>query len=91
MPAPTPKGQVGGHEGCGRVVKLGLGVTNLKVGDRVGIKYIASACLDCGLLFSGGMDKVNMSRELPFGERFRMSSDCSVWVFCSGNVPAVRL
>jgi alcohol dehydrogenase, propanol-preferring len=49
MPFPTPKGQVGGHEGVGKVVKLGPGCesSGLQVGDRVGIKWIASACGHC--------------------------------------------
>lgn len=41
------EGQVGGHEGVGIVVKLGPGVTARQLGDRVGIKWIASSCLTC--------------------------------------------
>lgn len=50
MPHPTPAGQVGGHEGVGKVVKLGPGAetSGLSVGDRVGIKWISSACGHCG-------------------------------------------
>jgi propanol-preferring alcohol dehydrogenase len=35
-------GQVGGHEGIGKVVKMGPGTENssVKVGDRVGIKWV---------------------------------------------------
>ncbi|KAE8336593.1 hypothetical protein BDV24DRAFT_178477 [Aspergillus arachidicola] len=49
LPEPTPKGQVGGHEGVGEVVKLGPGThdSDLNIGDRVGIKLIASACGHC--------------------------------------------
>ncbi|KAF5600626.1 ADH3-alcohol dehydrogenase III [Fusarium pseudoanthophilum] len=49
LPAPTPKDQVGGHEGVGKVVKLGPGVeaTGIKIGDRVGIKWIANCCGRC--------------------------------------------
>lgn len=38
LPFPTQPGQVGGHEGVGEVVKLGLGsdTSTIKVGDRVG-------------------------------------------------------
>ncbi|KAJ3560029.1 hypothetical protein NPX13_g9452 [Xylaria arbuscula] len=45
LPAPTKPGQVGGHEGLGRIVKLGEGSekTGVKVGDRVGVKWVASA------------------------------------------------
>ncbi len=43
MPYPTQPGQVGGHEGVGIVHKLGVGSekSNIKVGDRVGIKVNA--------------------------------------------------
>lgn len=38
LPAPTAKGQVGGHEGVGTVAKFGPGTesSGLKLGDRVG-------------------------------------------------------
>ena len=40
LPYPTQPGQVGGHEGVGVIHKLGpaAGPSNVKVGDRVGIK-----------------------------------------------------
>ncbi|KAJ5628198.1 hypothetical protein N7490_010426 [Penicillium lividum] len=46
---PTQAGQVGGHEGVGKIVKLGPGTesSGLKIGDRVGIKWVASACGNC--------------------------------------------
>ncbi|KAJ6109567.1 hypothetical protein N7486_001802 [Penicillium sp. IBT 16267x] len=49
LPAPTQPGQVGGHEGIGKIVKLGPGTesSGLKIGDRVGIKWVASACGNC--------------------------------------------
>lgn len=49
LPAPTAQGQVGGHEGVGVVAAMGSGTENssVKVGDRVGIKWIASACGNC--------------------------------------------
>lgn len=42
LPYPTQPGQVGGHEGIGKVVKLGPGTEQsaVKVGDRVGIKWV---------------------------------------------------
>lgn len=36
-----------GHEGAGIVVKLGQGVTTLKVGDRVGHAWLHSSCGSC--------------------------------------------
>ncbi|PYH93472.1 GroES-like protein [Aspergillus ellipticus CBS 707.79] len=49
LPLPVQPGQVGGHEGVGRVVKLGPGTetSGVKLGDRVGIKWISSACGTC--------------------------------------------
>ena len=49
LPFPTQPGQVGGHEGVGKIVKLGAGTesSGLKIGDRVGIKWLASACGNC--------------------------------------------
>ncbi|KAI0912804.1 alcohol dehydrogenase-like protein [Ustulina deusta] len=49
LPFPTQPGQIGGHEGLGHVVKLGEGAekTGVKIGDRVGIKWVSSACLAC--------------------------------------------
>lgn len=39
---------VGGHEGAGVVVKLGTGADEwIQHGARVGIKWVASACLNC--------------------------------------------
>ena len=36
-----------GHEGIGRVVSVGAGVTNVKEGDRVGVPWLYSACGHC--------------------------------------------
>ncbi|KAG9242405.1 alcohol dehydrogenase-like protein [Calycina marina] len=49
LPFPTQAGQIGGHEGIGLVVKLGPGSEHgrVKLGDRVGIKWIAYACGAC--------------------------------------------
>lgn len=44
--------QVGGHEGIGVIVKMGPGTSNsaVKVGDRVGIKWLAAICGSCRML-----------------------------------------
>lgn len=42
-----------GHEGIGRVEKLGAGVTSWAVGDRVGITFLASTCGECALCRTG--------------------------------------
>jgi propanol-preferring alcohol dehydrogenase len=49
LPFPTQAGQVGGHEGVGKIVKMGPGTDNaaVKIGDRVGIKWMAGICEAC--------------------------------------------
>ncbi|KAL2851879.1 chaperonin 10-like protein [Aspergillus pseudoustus] len=48
-PRPTMVNQIGGHEGVGHVVRLGpgLGDSPVKIGDRVGVKFIHKACRIC--------------------------------------------
>ncbi len=36
-----------GHEGIGSVVSIGSGVTLVKMGDRVGVPWLYSACGHC--------------------------------------------
>ncbi|KAK3326730.1 alcohol dehydrogenase [Apodospora peruviana] len=54
---PTAEGQVGGHEGVGRIVAFGPAgaedVKSLKEGDRVGIKWVAGICGTCLPCLSG--------------------------------------
>lgn len=42
-----------GHEGVGEIVKLGEGVSHLKLGDRVGIPWLYSACGHCDHCYQG--------------------------------------
>ncbi|RIY32678.1 alcohol dehydrogenase AdhP [Psittacicella gerlachiana] len=46
-------GVVLGHEGIGKVVELGEGVHNLKVGDRVSIAWFFSGCGTCEYCTTG--------------------------------------
>ncbi|WP_223177787.1 alcohol dehydrogenase AdhP [Pseudoalteromonas fuliginea] len=41
-----------GHEGIGLVTKIGEGVTSVKVGDRVGVPWLYSACGHCEFCLS---------------------------------------
>ena len=43
---PTPP-FIPGHEAAGIVAALGPGVTNLKIGDAVGVAWLHDACLSC--------------------------------------------
>jgi propanol-preferring alcohol dehydrogenase len=49
---PTPP-FVPGHEGVGRVMKLGPGVTSRAVGDRVAIAWLGHACGHCEYCIEG--------------------------------------
>lgn len=42
-----------GHEGVGIVEEVGEGVTSIKVGDRVGIPWLYSACGECEYCLTG--------------------------------------
>jgi len=55
LPHPTQPGQVGGHEGVGKIVKMGAGTetSSVKVGDRVGIKWLSGICGNCPPCLSG--------------------------------------
>ncbi|KAL9082525.1 MAG: hypothetical protein Q9159_006351 [Coniocarpon cinnabarinum] len=46
-PLPTKLPLVGGHEGAGSVVAKGDLVTEVNIGDQVGIKWINGTCLAC--------------------------------------------
>jgi propanol-preferring alcohol dehydrogenase len=49
---PTPP-FIPGHEGAGIVMAVGPGVTHVKIGDRVGIAWLHSACGHCEFCLSG--------------------------------------
>ncbi|MDT8861650.1 alcohol dehydrogenase AdhP [Alkalihalobacillus sp. MEB130] len=42
-----------GHEGVGIVTQVGEGVTSIKVGDRVGVPWLFSACGECEYCLTG--------------------------------------
>jgi len=48
-----PPGIVAGHEPVGEIVELGAGVTDLKVGDRVGVHWHQKGCGRCRACQSG--------------------------------------
>ncbi|KAF2498122.1 GroES-like protein [Lophium mytilinum] len=57
LPFPTQPGQVGGHEGVGKIVAMGpagsAAASPVKVGDRVGIKWISATCASCPACLAG--------------------------------------
>lgn len=46
---------IGGHEGVGEIVAIGANTpfSPVKVGDRVGIKWLADSCLQCEMCRKG--------------------------------------
>ena len=42
-----------GHEGVGEVVEVGSEISHLKVGDRVGVPWLYSACGQCDYCLEG--------------------------------------
>lgn len=42
-----------GHEGVGEVIEIGAGISHLKVGDKVGIPWLYSACGHCDHCYAG--------------------------------------
>ncbi|KAF2095784.1 GroES-like protein [Rhizodiscina lignyota] len=52
---PTQPGHIGGHEGVGIVHKMGPGteMSSIQVGNRVGIKWVASMCGSCPACIEG--------------------------------------
>eukprot|EP00184_Porphyridium_aerugineum_P006859 CAMPEP_0184707224 /NCGR_PEP_ID=MMETSP0313-20130426/37157_1 /TAXON_ID=2792 /ORGANISM="Porphyridium aerugineum, Strain SAG 1380-2" /LENGTH=349 /DNA_ID=CAMNT_0027168799 /DNA_START=28 /DNA_END=1077 /DNA_ORIENTATION=+ len=43
----------GGHEGAGHVAAIGPGVNGLKIGDKVGLVWLYSACGECSYCIKG--------------------------------------
>ncbi|KAL3486288.1 chaperonin 10-like protein [Aspergillus germanicus] len=58
-----------GHEGIGTVVKTGPGVAESTLGQRVGVKWLYSACNECSVCKRGFQhncpQQVNTSRHVP--------------------------
>lgn len=52
-PVPNKLPLIGGHEGAGYIVAINDDITDLKVGDQVGIKWIAHSCNRCDFCRQG--------------------------------------
>ncbi|KAG5638339.1 hypothetical protein H0H81_000582 [Sphagnurus paluster] len=54
---------IGGHEGVGEIVAIGAHTSHspVKVGDRVGIKWLADSCLNCEQCRKGHCDDAKLS------------------------------
>ena len=62
---PLPKGSILGHELCGEVVEIGENVTNVKVGDRVGIEPLIG-CGHCRFCLQGDYYLCNNLRHIGY-------------------------
>ncbi|KAG5298305.1 alcohol dehydrogenase [Histoplasma ohiense] len=71
--------QVLGHEGIGIVRQAGSGVTNVKVGDRVGLGYFRKVCGLCPSCLEGWDQYCEKKRE--YG-----TSDFDIGTFAHGSV-----
>jgi len=53
-PLPSKLPLIGGHEGAGEIVAIGAHTsTHLKIGDKVGVKWLADSCMHCELCRKG--------------------------------------
>ncbi|KAG7086269.1 hypothetical protein E1B28_002235 [Marasmius oreades] len=68
---------VGGHEGIGHVVAIGEHTqTKVKVGDRVGLKWIARSCLRCDLCRRGKESSCPFQRSHGFTDHGTFAEYC---------------
>lgn len=56
-----------GHEGVGEVVALGAGVTDVSLGDRVGVPWLHSACGACEFCYNGWETLCESQRNTGYG------------------------
>lgn len=71
------RGGIIGHEGVGVVRQLGPGVTDVKVGDRVGFGYTHKVCGTCDCCLSGelSINIIIISEWMNYGySHFRMNN-----------------
>ena len=77
---------VGGHEGVGRVVAIGAHSKSsvVRLGDRVGTKYVVGSCLQCEMCRRG----FEQSGCIQLGARFYCSrtADCADRIISGYNV-----
>ncbi|RIY32300.1 alcohol dehydrogenase AdhP [Psittacicella hinzii] len=80
-------GVVLGHEGVGKVVELGQGVTSLKVGDRVSIAWFFSGCGVCEYCNSGKETLCRSAKNAGYSVDGAMSEYCLVDADYAVKVP----
>ena len=80
-------GRVIGHEGVGRVSKLGAGVTNLKIGDRVSVAWFYGGCGHCEYCLTGRETLCRNVRNSGFTVDGAMAQQCIVDANYAVKVP----
>ncbi|KAF5972834.1 alcohol dehydrogenase V [Fusarium bulbicola] len=74
---------IAGHEGAGNVVAVGQGMENRwKIGDRAGVKWIASTCGECDFCRSGS-DEVHCPNQTNSG--FSVAGTFQEYVIADGR------
>ncbi|PNP82756.1 hypothetical protein FNYG_03987 [Fusarium nygamai] len=74
---------IAGHEGAGNVVAVGEGMENRwKIGDRAGVKWIASTCGECDFCRSGS-DEVHCPNQTNSG--FSVAGTFQEYVIADGR------
>ncbi|KRL27253.1 alcohol dehydrogenase [Limosilactobacillus frumenti DSM 13145] len=81
-------GRITGHEGIGKVVKLGPGVTSLKLGDRVSIAWFYSGCGHCEYCVTGNESLCRHALNSGYTVDGAMAEYCIVKANYAVKVPA---
>lgn len=86
-PFQTPFPLVGGHEGSGYVVAKGDAVKNFEVGDRVGVKWVNSTCLDCRFCLQGADGNCPKATYSGFTHPGTFQEYCTVSAAHAAHIP----
>lgn len=78
---------VGGHEGSGVVVAKGDGVTNFEIGDKVGVKYVNSTCLNCSFCLQGAESNCPNATFCGFSQNGTFQQYCIATASHAAHIP----
>ncbi|MBT1166581.1 alcohol dehydrogenase AdhP [Bifidobacterium simiarum] len=76
-----------GHEGIGRVVEVGEGVTSLKVGDRASVAWFFEGCGHCEYCITGRETLCRTVKNAGFSVDGAMAQQCIVTADYAVKVP----
>ncbi|GGH46683.1 alcohol dehydrogenase [Paenibacillus silvae] len=80
-------GRVLGHEGIGKVIKLGEGVTSLEIGDRVSIAWLFESCGRCEYCLTGRETLCRQVKNAGYTVDGAMAEQCIVTADYAVKVP----